>query len=135
MKYKNNPLNIRYNKSNSWLGLTGSKNGFCEFDSLFHGFRAALIILKRYRQYGKVSVTDIISRWAPKADNNNTEAYINFVCDKCDISPIEPVGENMYKSILLAMSQVEQGYYDSRWEKPLSNALFNQHIKCYETLI
>ena len=92
MKYKNNPLNIRYNKSNSWLGLTGSNNGFCEFDSLFHGFRAALIILKRYRQYGKVSVTDIISRWAPKSDNNNTEAYINFVCDKCDISPIEPEG-------------------------------------------
>lgn len=123
MKYKNNPLNIRFNASNHWRGLIGKKNGFCEFESLENGFRAAAIILRRYRSYGKVSLVDIIHRWAPENDNNNTDSYIKFVSDSTGIPMLRPVEENEYFEVLLSMARVEQGCYDSRWERPLSLAL------------
>lgn len=128
MKYKNNPLNIRYNASNNWVGLVAHKNGFCEFDTLEHGFRAAIILLRRYRKYGKVSLVDIISRWAPKSDNNNTDSYIQYVSGNTHIPPLRPVEENEYFQILLFMARMEQGYYDSRWDKPLELALYRLNI-------
>lgn len=129
MKYRNNPLNIRFNPANHWIGLIGNKKGFCEFDTMEHGFRAAIIILRRYRKYGKVSLVDIIHRWAPENDNNNTDSYIKFVSDNCKIPMLRAVEETDYYDVLLSMARVEQGIYDSRWERPLCLALESLNIE------
>lgn len=77
MKYKNNPFNIR--SGSRWLGLTGNRRGFCEFDTLEHGIRAACILLLRsYRKKGVIRVSSIVSRYAPPSENN-VNAYLHFI--------------------------------------------------------
>lgn len=79
MKYKNNPLNIRV--GSNWFGLAGSRNGFCEFDSVAYCIRASLMILRSYSLRGIVTIGDIIRTWAPPSENN-TNSYVSFVCMK-----------------------------------------------------
>lgn len=74
----NNPLNIRFSSRSNWIGQTGDNKGFCVFDSLEHGFRAAFKLLTNYIKSGYDTVPKIISRWAPQSENNTT-AYIDFV--------------------------------------------------------
>ena len=79
MRYKNNPANIRYNKKNNWLGQIGSDNGFCEFDTIEHGLRALIVLLRNYINVYKLhSVSEIISRYAPACEND-TRNYISYV--------------------------------------------------------
>lgn len=79
MRYKNNPANIRYNKKNNWLGQIGSDNGFCVFDTVEHGLRALVILLRNYINVYKLhSVSEIISRYAPACEND-TRNYISYV--------------------------------------------------------
>lgn len=79
MRYKNNPANIRYNKKNNWLGQLGSDNGFCVFDSVEHGLRALIILLRNYINVYKLhSVQEIISRFAPACENDTCN-YIHYV--------------------------------------------------------
>lgn len=75
-----NPLNIRYSPMNIWRGQTGSNKGFCVFSSFEFGYRAALVLLRNYISKGHVSISAIISRWAPSSENNTT-AYIRYVVD------------------------------------------------------
>ena len=86
MKYKGNPLNIRYSVFNHWIGLSGEKNGFCEFESYEYGIRAGLVLLCRtYRHRGYITIEHIIKRFAPPSENN-TRKYINFVVSKSGIA-------------------------------------------------
>lgn len=73
----NNPLNIRYSAGNRWIGQIGYRRGFCQFDTLEHGWRAALMLLVKYQRSGYDSIYKIIHRWAPPSENN-TKAYIRF---------------------------------------------------------
>lgn len=63
---------------NSWKGQTGSNKGFCTFDTMEHGYRAALILLRNYVKRGYDTIFEIVSRWAPESENN-TKAYISAV--------------------------------------------------------
>lgn len=76
---KNNPFNIRYNKFNKWLGLTGANKGFCEFATMDYGLCAGIKLLLNY-VYKKDcwSVQAIVSRYAPP-NENNTRNYIRNV--------------------------------------------------------
>lgn len=76
-----NPLNIRYSPRNAWKGQVGEERGFCKFKSDAYGIRAAYIILTNYIKNGCNTIEDIISRWAPPSENN-TENYIDFVCNE-----------------------------------------------------
>lgn len=107
MKYKNNPLNIRYNLT-LWLGLSGVNHGFCEFDELQHGLRAGLRIMETYRKkYGLDTVDKIIKRFAPSYEND-TKAYISFVCKKCGFTKNERlVSDEQYCQLLSAMCLFE----------------------------
>lgn len=75
----NNPGNIR-KTSIRWLGeILGNDIGFEKFDTPEHGIRALAKILLTYQdKYRLRTIREIISRWAPRSENN-TEAYINFV--------------------------------------------------------
>ena len=87
----NNPLNIRI--GNTWLGERQNPTdpAFEEFVTIEYGLRAAFCILRRYiRRYHKQTVPDIVSTWAP-ASENNTQRYIDIVCQRSGITPTQPI--------------------------------------------
>lgn len=117
----NNPLNIRYLSKNNWKGQTGQQSGFCVFDSPENGIRAAMVNLKSYRKQGVLTIADIISRWAPPSENN-TESYIDFVCNKLGANRTDEVAQNAteFIALLQAMCIMEIGcqpYSETTWEK------------------
>ena len=76
----NNPANIR--RGCNWKGLAEKQTDkeFCQFVTMTWGVRALLVILRTYvRKYHLHTVREIITRWAPPSDGNNTEKYIEFV--------------------------------------------------------
>lgn len=75
---KNNPLNIRYSARQTWQGQTGQNKGFVVFDTLEHGYRAALVLLFNYHKAGYDTIEKIVNRWAPPTENN-TNLYVEFV--------------------------------------------------------
>lgn len=80
----NNPLNIRYNVANEWIGQVGEYRGFCMFKNVAYGFRAAYVLISNYIKRDIRTIEEIISRWAP-SNENDTENYINFVAEDCII--------------------------------------------------
>lgn len=76
----NNPGNIRFNEANDWVGQVGQdKDGYAIFSDPKYGIRAAGKVLDAYARQGVLSIRQIITRWAPAGDNNDTEAYIKHV--------------------------------------------------------
>lgn len=82
----NNPGNLEFSKSNPWEGQTGSDGRFAKFETPEHGIRALGRNLISYQRQGYDTVSDIINRWAPPEDNNDTEAYIKAVCAQVGVS-------------------------------------------------
>ena len=83
-----NPLNIRKGKD-QWKGLLKEQNdkSFYQFKAMEWGYRAAFRLLRTYRvKYKRTSVRTIIERWAPP-NENNTQAYIDRVCQEMDVPP------------------------------------------------
>lgn len=107
---KNNPFNIRKGTS-KWVGQTGIRRGFCEFDTLEHGVRAAAIIIFRsYWRKGFQSPHDIINRFAPPVENN-TSAYVVYMCTKLNLLPTKPVPPESYTGFLYYMAIYESQCY------------------------
>lgn len=105
----NNPGNIRIS-DNNWEGQVGDDGEFVRFASPEHGVRALGKNLITYRNKGVVTINQIISRWAPKKDGNDTEGYIKFVSGKMGIDPNVPIDVtdiNTLKSITTAIMQQE----------------------------
>lgn len=109
----NNPLNIRYNPHNNWVGQTGSDGQFCKFSEPKYGIRAAVRIFKRYAgKDGKTTVFEIINKWAPRADGNDTNKYIENVCNAMDIKPTDTIDVHQRGTVvrlLFYMARVECG--------------------------
>ena len=77
----NNPGNIIYSERNDWHGQAGHDGRFCIFVSPQYGIRAMVKILQKYQRRGVNTLCDIISTWAP-SNENDTQSYINSICDK-----------------------------------------------------
>lgn len=78
-----NPLNIRKNDTDKWLGLKTVQmdDQFFQFQNIFYGLRAAFKTLSTYNTKHKLyTVSAIINRWAPPTENN-TSNYVKMVCD------------------------------------------------------
>lgn len=86
----NNPGNLRIS-DNVWEGQTGDDGEFVQFASPEHGVRALGKNLITYRNKGFVTVNQIINRWAPKKDGNDTEGYIAFVSQRMGVDPNVPI--------------------------------------------
>ena len=92
----NNPLNIRRGLSH-WVGQCEQQTDkqFVQFESMAQGFRAAWKILSSYCRRFKTTdpqpfnVRNIIYRWAPPSDGNDTEAYIRRVLMLIARMPVE----------------------------------------------
>lgn len=71
----NNPLDIR-TTAEKWqgqIGTTSAGNGFCVFDSLEYGIRAAFKILKTYEtKYGCKTLKAKLQKWAPPTENRKS---------------------------------------------------------------
>lgn len=63
------------------------------FNSLVFGYRAALVLLSNYIKRGHVTISAIVSRWAP-ATENDTKAYIRTV-----IEHFNGYNDSLYQSI------------------------------------
>lgn len=81
-----NPGNIRLGGA-KWQGLSDDQldPDFCTFKSPQFGIRAMCRILLTYNGRGISTVRGIINTWAPPVEND-TEAYINDVAHKCQVS-------------------------------------------------
>ena len=120
----NNPLNIRRGTSR-WLGRREivTDKEFEEFTSMAFGYRAAWKLMDTYRMRlrhaGKsFTLENIIHRWAPPEDGNDTTAYIRTVIRLLDYkvagrqplpSPSSKEGHKVFARILAAMTCVECG--------------------------
>ena len=120
----NNPLNIRHGKSR-WEGRTRVQTAaeFVTITSMPFGYRAAWKLMETYqlrlRQAGKsYTLENIIHRWAPPEDGNDTRAYLRTVIRLLDYkvagrqplpSPSTKEGPRVFARILMAMTCVECG--------------------------
>lgn len=109
----NNLFNIRYTKRNNWIGQIGQKHGFCCFDTLDHGIRAAFKLLLGYIDRGYDTIEKIISRFAPSSEND-TSAYINFCCSWHYLDVLHPdtkiVTYHDLLCLMVRMAKFENGY-------------------------
>ncbi|EPG8282638.1 hypothetical protein WJD78_003222 [Klebsiella aerogenes] len=87
----NNPGNLEASSSNPWVGQTGSDGRFAKFETPEHGIRALGRNLLSYQRQGIDTVSDIINRWAPPSDNNDTAAYIKSVCTQLGVKADQPL--------------------------------------------
>lgn len=115
-----NPLNIRYNERNRWLGQVGEYRGFCVFQNVAYGFRAAFVLLSNYIKQDTRTIEDIIRRWAPPSEND-TEKYISFVTEDVMIDRDKKLTNQSihdYWTIIMiirAMAKMECGrWYDEQ---------------------
>jgi hypothetical protein len=73
----NNPGNVR--PFDPWKGMIGENGGFAVFENIAWGLRAMGKSIIHEINVNNNTVSKLIYEWAPPADNNNTEAYINSV--------------------------------------------------------
>lgn len=110
----NNPLNIRINPNNNWLGKVANNTDgvFEQFVSMEYGYRAALRLIQNYiTQYDLNTVGQIIGRWAPE-NENDTAGYISRVCNITGWLPtkvINPTSMQDMCDLVYAMAIVENG--------------------------
>lgn len=90
----NNPGNLRESPGDrtQWVGerATDDDKAFEEFETPADGIRALAVVLLTYeRKHGLRTVREIIRRWAP-ASENDTEAYVESVCQAVGMAPEDP---------------------------------------------
>ncbi|EMA3752573.1 hypothetical protein U2U59_001430 [Salmonella enterica] len=125
----NNPGNLEYSKTNPWMGQTGDDGRFAKFETPEHGIRALGRNLMSYQRQGIDTVNEIINRWAPPTDNNDTAAYIKAVCEQLGVSADEPLDSSnpdTLKALCAAIIQHENGsqpYSDQQLTSGVSAAL------------
>lgn len=114
----NNPGNIRGTKRDKWLGQNGTSTaGFVIFESPFYGCRAMAKVLITYiAKHGLKTIAEIVTRWAPPSDGNNTEVYINIVSAEVKRNPNALLQKEDAYKLMAAMIKVEQGVIETnRW--------------------
>lgn len=125
----NNPGNIEFSKSNPWEGQTGSDGRFAKFETPEHGIRALGRNLLSYQRQGIDTVSDIINRWAPPDDNNDTSAYIKAVCAQLGVTadqPLDASNPDTLKALCAAIIHHENGnqpYSDQQLSTGVSAAI------------
>lgn len=111
-----NPLNIKRSSIN-WAGKSAVQQDevFETFDSPFYGIRAgARNLLTYYRRDKLNTIAEIVSKWAPPDDDNDTAGYIDAVAARMG-GGIKPETElnlenpEILTSLVIAMMKQEIG--------------------------
>ncbi len=107
----NNPGNIEAGK-NTWDGQTGSDGRFAKFVTPEHGIRALGKNLMSYGSQGYDTVNEIVNRWAPASDGNNTAAYVKALCSELGVKADDQLNLtdiNVLKSLATGIVKHENG--------------------------
>lgn len=108
-----NPGNIRHS-NDKWQGLATSQpdKDFATFKDPTWGIRALAVLLINYQDKYKLrTIKQIISRWAPPVEND-TQSYIDFVCDTAGFTQVEKLDMHNYehlRPVLEAIIRHENG--------------------------
>lgn len=105
----NNPLNIRRVAGIHWRGEARTQHdpAFVQFEDITWGVRAALKLLRTYRdKYAATSIKEIITRWAPPTENK-TDDYIAAVCRLTSFGGNERLTEKEWPALIKAMAVIE----------------------------
>lgn len=124
----NNPLNIRWNVANKWVGQLEPDGGFCVFDSPISGIRAGAVLIQAHydRRYA-INIEKLIEIWAPP-NENDTGAYAATVAKLSGFGVADVLDFHSYehiKPVLMAMIRVECGsqpYSDAQIDAGLARA-------------
>lgn len=121
-----NPGNVRKGPD-KWQGTVDDQPDpdFVTFKSAEFGIRAIARILLNYKKRGWDTVSQIISHWAPSVENN-TDAYVQAVCDSCgfdsgDVLDID--SSSVMLPIIKAIIKHENG------EQPYSDAVILEGMR------
>jgi hypothetical protein len=88
----NNPGNLRHGPNWQGLSPTQPDSAFSTFVDMEHGIRALLKNLRTYVQtHNLQTVRQIISRWAPKFENEFQENYIRGVAQDLGVDPDQKI--------------------------------------------
>ena len=124
----NNPLNIRRVAGTHWRGEAAVQDdpAFVQFEDRTWGGRAALKLLRTYRdKYAATSIKEIITRWAPPTENN-TEGYIAAVCRLTSFGGNERLTEKEWPALIKAMAVIESRLLISDETIDAARKLLNQ---------
>ncbi len=110
-KRNNNPGNIKYGTHAVIWGAVGKDDGgFAVFPNMRAG-TIALVALLGGAAYGKLTLKDVISRYAP-GNENDTEGYIRFVCRETGLAEDTVVGEHPAHLLKIAAAiTLMEGWY------------------------
>ncbi|WIG56158.1 MAG: hypothetical protein OJF61_001946 [Rhodanobacteraceae bacterium] len=88
----NNPGNIKQTGI-AWNGeVPGTDPSYVSFSSPEAGIRALALNAQHLQERdGAQTVGDLISKWAPESDHNDTQAYIGAVSKQMGIDPSTPI--------------------------------------------
>lgn len=110
---RNNPGNIRKGGAR-YKGEVDCDGAFRAFSDAAWGFRAMFVLLRTYRnKYSLTNVRQMLYRYAPPSDGNDTEAYIGYVCTACGITdayPIDVEDHDDMVPLVTAMARMEHGH-------------------------
>ena len=104
----NNPGNIT--GDDNWEGKSGKDGRFVQFKTYADGSRALAKNLKN-AAVGQ-TVQEYMSKYAPKSDNNDTDAYIKNVSDKLGIKPGDKISDEHVWPLMQAIARQEGGKVD-----------------------
>lgn len=111
----NNPGNVEHSPSNKWLGLADnpSDGRYCRFVHPRYGIRAFVLLLLKYQtEYRLKTISAMLNRYAPRQDNNATDAYIEHVAKAAGVTGKTPVSIRDFrtaKAIVTAIIEFENG--------------------------
>jgi hypothetical protein len=110
----NNPTNIEYSPRTQWQGLASppTEGRFCRFVEPQWGLRATIVILRNYQKRGLVTLLQMISSWAPAADDNHPASYAGTVARYMGIHPhdrVDLTNKDQVIKMLKGMVRVENG--------------------------
>jgi len=136
-----NPGNLEYNPHDPFQGLADPPNDgkWCKFTDPVYGIRAIMVVLHTiYYVHGLTTPREIITHYAPP-NENNTEAYIDAVCQWNEWTPdqkLDFTAAETYIGFAQAVAIHESGlnpdrpppawYEDAVYEKAYSLTPFGQ---------
>lgn len=115
----NNAGNLRYTPSGGTGGWRGAiprdqatDKDYMQFDTAKNGLRAMAKLLWNYqRNTGLNTLREIIDRWAPPEDNNDTSAYVRAVSNDLNVGPDSYINVRQHLLPLVkAVVKHENGY-------------------------
>ena len=108
-----NPGNIMQRNGAKFKGeIKSPHKRLAAFKDIEYGIRAMRILLLNYMWRKKCDTyRKIINRYAPSFEND-TEAYLKFVCEQCGAKPDDKVLD-LFK-LIRAICKIESGY-DLKW--------------------